>query len=297
MDLFQLTYFIEVAHKKSFTKASKSLHISQPSISKGIKALEEHWGVQLFDRKGKNVELTETGSYLLPKIEELIKGFTQLNEEMESPQLLNSGKLSVGVPPMIGSSVIAPFIAHFINTYPKIELEMKEVGSQDVVSAIDDGLIQVGFVALPITTEIPYEFFIFHEEPLDVVLWPDHPLASRPSLTLSDIKDETFVFYPNGFSLNPYLRSAFQEIMAHPKIVCRSSNWDFLAQMVSNWAFPSCRTPFVSAFRRILPYPFPWSNLTCTGRWPSSGKARDTSPIRPGLGSSPLKSISKMPVR
>ena len=203
MDLFQLTYFIEVAHKKSFTKASKSLHISQPSISKGIKALEEHWGVQLFDRKGKNVELTETGSYLLPKIEELIKGFTQLNEEMESPQLLNAGKLSVGVPPMIGSSVIAPFIAHFINKYPKIELEMKEVGSQDVVSAIDDGLIQVGFVALPITTEIPYEFFIFHEEPLDVVLWPDHPLASRPSLTLSDIKDETFVFYPNGFSLNP----------------------------------------------------------------------------------------------
>ena len=126
MDLFQLTYFIEVAHKKSFTKASKSLHISQPSISKGIKALEEHWGVQLFDRKGKNVELTETGSYLLPKIEELIKGFTQLNEEMESPQLLNAGKLSVGVPPMIGSSVIAPFIAHFINKYPKIELEMKE---------------------------------------------------------------------------------------------------------------------------------------------------------------------------
>ena len=95
MDLFQLTYFIEVAHKKSFTKASKSLHISQPSISKGIKALEEHWGVQLFDRKGKNVELTETGAYLLPKIEELIKGFTQLNEEMESPQLLNAGKLSV----------------------------------------------------------------------------------------------------------------------------------------------------------------------------------------------------------
>ena len=55
MDLFQLTYFIEVAHKKSFTKASKSLHISQPSISKGIKALEEHWGVQLFDRPGEEL--------------------------------------------------------------------------------------------------------------------------------------------------------------------------------------------------------------------------------------------------
>ena len=63
MDLFQLTYFIEVAHKKSFTKASHSLHISQPSISKGIKALENYWQVQLFNRTGKHVELTEIGAY------------------------------------------------------------------------------------------------------------------------------------------------------------------------------------------------------------------------------------------
>ena len=68
MDLFQLTYFIEIAHKKSFTKASHSLHISQPSISKGIKALENYWQVQLFNRTGKHVELTEIGAYLLPKV-------------------------------------------------------------------------------------------------------------------------------------------------------------------------------------------------------------------------------------
>ena len=98
MDLFQLTYFVEVAQKKSFTKASKSLHISQPSISKGIKALEDHWNVKLFNRNGKRVELTETGAWLLPRIESLIKDFSQLNEQMESPQLLNSGQRS-GFPP------------------------------------------------------------------------------------------------------------------------------------------------------------------------------------------------------
>ncbi|WP_301859761.1 LysR family transcriptional regulator [uncultured Megasphaera sp.] len=234
MDLFQLTYFIEVAHKKSFTKASKALHISQPSISKGIKALEDHWNVRLFDRKGKNIELTEMGAYLLPKIEDIMKDFTRLNEEMESPQLLNAGKLAIGVPPMVGSSVISPFIASFINSYPRIDLEMKEVGSLEVISAIDDGLIQAGFVALPITTDIPYEFFIFHEEPLEVVLWPDHPLASRQDLTLQDIKDESLVFYTKAFALNPYLRSFYQSIMSHPKIVCSSSNWDFLAQMVAS---------------------------------------------------------------
>ena len=234
MDLFQLTYFIEVAHKKSFTKASKALHISQPSISKGIKALEEHWNVRLFDRKGKNVELTERGSYLLPRIEELIKNFTRLNEEMESPHFLNAGKLAIGIPPMIASSFISPFISHFITSYPHIELELTEVGSQDVISAIDEGLIQTGFVALPIATEMPYDFFIFTKESLEVVLWPNHPLAGKTSLTLEDIKEEPLVYYPKSFSLNSYIRSFYQQIMAHPKIVCQSSNWDLLVEMVGS---------------------------------------------------------------
>ncbi|MCU6713680.1 LysR substrate-binding domain-containing protein [Megasphaera butyrica] len=232
MDLFQLTYFVEVAHKKSFTKASKALHISQPSISKGIKALEEHWNIRLFDRKGKNVELTEMGAYLLPRIEGILNDFTALNEEMESPQLLNAGKLTVGVPPMIASSLISPFIGHFITSYPQIELELTEVGSLDIVSAIDDGLVQVGFVALPITTEMPYDFFIFHREPLEIVMPPDHRLAKARELTLDDIKDEPLVYYAPSFALNPYIHSFYQNIMAHPKIICQSNNWDLQIEMV-----------------------------------------------------------------
>lgn len=232
MDLFQLTYFIEVAHKKSFTKASKSLHISQPSISKGIKALEEHWNVQLFDRKGKNIELTEMGAYLLPKIENLVKNFNQLNEEMESPQLLNAGKLAIGIPPTVGF-FISPFIKQFIATYPNIKLELREVGSYDVVSAIDNGLIQAGIVALPINTKMPYDFYIFKEENLRVVLWPNHPLSDRQSLSLMDIKDESLVYFPPSFSLNTYTRSFFQQLMVQPKVVCHSSNWEFLVELVS----------------------------------------------------------------
>lgn len=232
MDLFQLTYFVEVAQKKSFTKASKSLHISQPSISKGIKALEDHWNVKLFNRNGKRVELTETGAWLLPRIESLIKDFSQLNEQMESPQLLNSGQLTVGIPPMIGSSFITSFIRHFISDYPQIELELLEVGSNDIISSIDEGLIQVGFVALPVATEMLYDFFIFNEEHLEVVLWPEHPLAKKKVITLEEIKDEPLVYYPKSFSLNPFIKTFYQKIMAHPRIVCQSSNWDFQAEIV-----------------------------------------------------------------
>jgi len=232
MDLFQLTYFIEVAHKKSFTKASKTLHISQPSISKGIKALEDQWNIRLFNRNGKNVELTETGLFLLPRVEELMAGFSHLEEQMESPEFLNSGKLAIGIPPMIGSAFISPFINYFTNAYPLIELELTEVGSNQIVAAIDEGIIQAGFVSLPITTEMPYDFYTFSEDYLEVVLWLDHPLAQETSLTLEAIKNEPFIFFPESFSLNAFICSYFQKIMVQPKVVCKSSNWDFIIEMV-----------------------------------------------------------------
>ena len=201
MDLFQLTYFIEVAHKKSFTKASHSLHISQPSISKGIKALENYWQVQLFNRTGKHVELTEIGAYLLPKVESVIDQLAQISDELGSPHQFNSGTVSIGVPPMIGSTFISPFIHHFSEKFPDIKVELAEVGSHDVISSIDNGLIQAGFVALPINADTPYDFFIFDQEYLRVVLWPDHPLAKKKGITLQEIKDEPLIYYPESFSL------------------------------------------------------------------------------------------------
>lgn len=232
MDLFQLTYFIEVAHKKSFTKASHSLHISQPSISKGIKALENYWQVQLFNRTGKHVELTEIGAYLLPKVESVIDQLAQISDELGSPHQFNSGTVSIGVPPMIGSTFISPFIHHFSEKFPDIKVELAEVGSHDVISSIDNGLIQAGFVALPINADTPYDFFIFDQEYLRVVLWPDHPLAKKKGITLQEIKDEPLNYYPESFSLYSYIRSFYQKISARPNIVGQTSHWDFMGEMV-----------------------------------------------------------------
>ncbi|MGE1061921.1 LysR family transcriptional regulator [Megasphaera paucivorans] len=232
MDLFQLTYFVEVAHKKSFTKASKSLHISQPSISKGIRTLEKNWNTTLFNRKGKTIELTETGLYLLPKVEIIVNDFTKINEQMESSRCLNSGNLSIGIPSMLSMPSIAPFISYFLKTYPYINLELLEISSQKTITAIDEGKIQAGFIILPMRYDIPYEYYIFKEELLNILVWRNHPLTLKQSLTIEDIKNETFVYYPATFALNPFIQSYFQKVMGHPKVVCRSSNWNFLVEMV-----------------------------------------------------------------
>lgn len=232
MDLFQLTYFVEVAHKKSFTKASKSLHINQPSISKGIRTLEKNWNTKLFNRKGKTIELTETGLYLLPKVEIIVNNFTKINEQMESSHCLNSGNLSIGIPSMLSITSLSPFISYFLKTYPYINLELLEISSQKTIKAIDEEMIQAGFIILPMRYNIPYEYYIFKKELLNIVVWRNHPLALKQTLTIEDIKNETFVYYPATFDLNPFIQAYFQKVMGHPKVVCRSSNWTFLVEMV-----------------------------------------------------------------
>lgn len=231
MDILHLSYFLAVAHHKSFTKASKALHISQPSISKSIRTLEEEWGVDLFYRHSRSVELTEAGQILLPRIKTIVTQFHQLEQHMSNAHDIQHGTLSLGIPPMVGSSFLAPLLAEFHALHPYITISVEEWGSNKVAKNMVNGSLQVGFIALPIN-EMPKNNYIFNNETLRAVLPIEHRLASYAKLTPEDIKDEPFAFFTEDFSLYQSIISTFRNIGIDPNIVCRSSNWDFLAEMV-----------------------------------------------------------------
>ncbi len=231
MDILHLNYFLAVTHHKSFTKASQALHISQPSISKAIRTLEEEWGVTLFHRHSRDIELTEVGQSLLPKVKSIVSQFQQLNQQMSDKKILQHGHLTLGVPPMVGSTFISPLLAEFHKKYPHISISIDECGGNKVGKSILDGSLQVGYISLPITN-MPKNNYIFHDEPLCVVLPVDHPLIEKEILTLEDIKDEPFALFTEEFSLYQFILNSFQNIGVRPNIICHSSNWDFIAEMV-----------------------------------------------------------------
>ncbi len=239
MDILHLTYFLEVAKHKSFTKASQALHISQPSISKSIRTLEDEWGHPLFRRAGRHIELTDEGYAILPKVDALLAQFKQLEAQATSPQNLHHGSLHIGIPPMIGSSFLPTLLRDFIHEYPHIDLHIVEDGSTHIATRVQEGQLQVGFVALPIPPtegDRQLESYIFNDEPLQIVLPKDSPLARKAliqnGLSLDDIKNEPLVFFTQGFSLYYRIISAYQHIGAHPHIVAQSDNWDFIVEMV-----------------------------------------------------------------
>lgn len=231
MDILHLNYFLAVAHHKSFTKAAQALHISQPSISKSIRTLEEEWGVTLFHRHSRDIELTEVGQALLPKIKTIVGQFQQLSQQMSDKKTLQHGELVIGIPPMVGTRFISPLLAEFHTLYPHISIAVEEWGGNKVAKSILDGGLQVGYISLPITN-MPKNNYIFHNEPLKLVLPSHHRLANFKKLRLEDVKDEPFALFTEEFSLHQAILNNFQNIGIRPEIICRSSNWDFIAEMV-----------------------------------------------------------------
>lgn len=241
MDILHLSYFLEVAKQRSFTKAALALHISQPSLSKSIRLLESEWGQQLFRRQGRTIELTDAAYQILPHVEALVNQFNQLEAQIYASQTLQRGTLSIGIPPMIGSSFLSPVIRDFIKRYPQIQLKVEEAGSTHIMEGLTENRLQVGFVAIP--TAMPLsadmEMYFFHKEPLQMILSTSTPLGiqshkEQTSIPLTVLGTEPVVFFTPAFSLHHLILSQLQQHGVHPHIVAQSDNWDFIAEMVRN---------------------------------------------------------------
>lgn len=231
MDILHLNYFLEVARRKSFTKASQTLRVSQPSISKVIKTLENELNVTLFERSGREVELTDAGKAILQQAQHVVNEFHTLTAELTDLFNLKKGEVIIGLPPMIGSRFFPKVIGNFRRTYPGIHLKLIEVGSKQVEADVEAGVLELGVVALPTTLD-SFEVFSFVNEPLRVVLNQDHPLADHTALTLLDLKDEPFVLYKDDFSLYDHILFHCRERDMVLSIACQSSQWDFIVEMV-----------------------------------------------------------------
>ncbi|MDF2501776.1 MAG: transcriptional regulator, LysR family [Anaerosporomusa subterranea] len=231
MDILHLTYFLEVARQKSFTKASQMLHVSQPSISKVIKTLENELGVTLLERSGREVELTDAGEAVFKRVQRVVIEFKNLASELSDVIDLKRGELTIGLPPMIGSRFFPKPIAQFRQTYPLIHLKLIEEGAKQIELAVQDGTLDLGVVALPSARE-DFETFAFVNEPLRVVLYHDHPLARSASLSLAMLSNESFVLYREDFSLFDHILRQCQLNGFMPRIACQSSQWDFIGEMV-----------------------------------------------------------------
>jgi len=145
---FKHEVFQEVATLKSFTKASQALFISQPSISKHIRQLEEQYKVSLFDRKGNTIELTREGNILYQAVLKARAIEKQLEFDISTSQNHHAakGELKLGASTTVALYIIPPVLSSFHQKYPAVSITLVNRNSENVLKALLDHEIDIGIV-------------------------------------------------------------------------------------------------------------------------------------------------------
>ena len=192
MDLWQLQVFCKVVEEKSFSRAGKRIHLSQPTISSHIKDLEAHFGCRLIDRLSKQAVPTQAGELLYAYARKLIL----LKQEAESAMAGFMGKmkgtLAVGGSTIPGGYILPGTIAKFTKAYPQIRISLSIADTEDITQAILSGVIEMGIVGAQARNKKLLQERLIDDD-MRLIVPKGHPWASKRSVTLGMLRSEPFV--------------------------------------------------------------------------------------------------------
>lgn len=233
MNIKQLETFVIVAKQLSFTKASEEMYITQSSVSKIIKSLEDELSAQLFYRT-PNIQLTDVGRELYKHSVNVLSMINSIPLEIGNLSKVRKGSVRIGIPPIIGSSFFPQVIGSFKSQYPGIDIKLTEVGSKGIIEHMETGDLDVGVICSYPSNSDEYNIFPLVKSQLMVGISSDDPLASRDYLSFSDLKDHGFVLFKEDFSLYDTIIEGCTQNGFSPNIICNSSQKDFILEMVAS---------------------------------------------------------------
>jgi DNA-binding transcriptional LysR family regulator len=184
MKIDELSAFIAVAESGSFSTAASQLYLTQPAVSKRVAALESSLGVQLFDRIGKTISLTEAGCQLLPRARQMLDEIADIQRALSNLSGSIGGTLSIGTSHHIGLHRLPPVLKRYNQQYPEVTLDIKFLGSEKVCSEVEHGGLELGIVTLPTEPSPNLKLVEVWHDPLEFVIGQGHPLSriANPSL-------------------------------------------------------------------------------------------------------------------
>jgi LysR family hydrogen peroxide-inducible transcriptional activator len=230
MDLDQLRYFLRVAERQNFTRAAEDLAISQPALSRSIQRLEEELGQPVFERKTRSVSLTDAGTLLQARAQQVLTILEDTKAEITDDG--QSGRVRVGAIPTIAPFFLPEILRNFSKEFPKATLIVQENTTDALLKSCTQGEIDLAILALPVPAKY-LEVEVLFEEELLLVLPCDHPLVGKEKIRLSDVEPFPFVLLDEAHCLSDNIVSFCRQRSVQPVAVERASQLAMVQELVS----------------------------------------------------------------
>jgi DNA-binding transcriptional LysR family regulator len=196
MELRHLRYFVAVGEEQNVTRAAARLHVSQPTLSRQIRDLENELGIALFDHAAKAVRLTEAGRAFL------IEARTLLQRAEDAVQMAKAiaggkrGEIHVGYAPSLTIEILPRALKYFRASNPGVRVQLHDLSTQEMLRGLSDGKLQVALLVKVAPKALAgLVFEELQRQPVCVAMHPAHPLARERRVGLGQIAKERLIAF------------------------------------------------------------------------------------------------------
>ncbi len=229
----QMQYLMALAQAKNFRKASEACHISQPTLSAAIKEMENLLGADVLDRsQHKKVIFTSFGKNVLETTKRIAPLMEDLKEKAKNLSAPFSGPIRIGLIPTITPYLLPTILPELQKKYPKIEWQIVEGMSANLIQKMKDGALDLAIIAFPYEIE-NFAHEVFFEEEFYCAA-PKNFFGQKKTITYDDLEDKTLLLLEDGHCLRDHALSACKLQGKREEQALSATSLQTLIQMVEH---------------------------------------------------------------
>ncbi len=197
MTITQLKYVLAVAEHQNFTKAAEHIFVTQPTLSMQIQKLEEELDILIFDRGKKPIELTTVGKKIVEQARNIVNESERMQDVVDQEKGFIGGTFHLGIIPTIMPTLLPMFLKAFSNRYPKVQLKIEELNTDEIITQLNEGYLDAAIAATPLEQEKIKERPLYYE-PFVGYIPENHRLFSKKELEVDDLNIDDILLLEDG---------------------------------------------------------------------------------------------------
>jgi DNA-binding transcriptional LysR family regulator len=205
----QLKVFEAVARRLSFTRAAEELHLTQPAVSMQVKQMEGAIGLPLFEQIGRRIHLTEAGEVMHRYSRLIAEDLAEAGQAMEELKGIEGGRLRITVASTV-NYFATRLLSDFCRQHPGVRVILDVTNRERLLATLEENETDIALMGKPPDT-LDVDAQPFMENPLVVIAAPDHELARRRRISLSRLREETFLMREQGSGTRMAMERFFRE--------------------------------------------------------------------------------------
>jgi len=234
MNLRKLQIFVDLSKTLNYTETAENFYTTQGNISKQILALEKEWQVTLFKRAHRKIEMTPQAKLILSDAQKILADYDTLQIKLADYQAAQNSLIELHTIPTMPSYHSFTLITQFLQRFPKIQIQLKEEESYNLLTSLKSGKCEIVFARTFDFDDADLERIVMEADDFVAVLPKNHPYAQKKQLDLAVLKDERFLILGQATNLYTPVMELCQNAGFKPKIAYSGTRVDLIMQMVQN---------------------------------------------------------------